>query len=146
MHVRTQIRAAVAALLTGLATTGERVYIGRTRPLGNDHEPTLLIYTQSEKIAPFSLRLPRTLLHTLTLSVLGRVVDTAPRDDVLDQIEAEVRVKVATDPTLGGLVKSATLITAIFETQAQGEQHIGGVRLEYSIVYSTKEDAPEIAG
>lgn len=50
-HARTEIRDALVTRLTGLPTTGPRVYPGRTRSLAEGHEPTLLIYATSEQSA-----------------------------------------------------------------------------------------------
>jgi hypothetical protein len=49
-HLRQQIRAAMAAQLTGLATTGNNVYVSRTRALPQGASlPALRIYTGRKK-------------------------------------------------------------------------------------------------
>ena len=47
-HVRQQIRERVATTLTGLTTTGSRVYQSRVYPLGPNNLPGLLVFTSSE--------------------------------------------------------------------------------------------------
>jgi len=150
-HVRTQIRSAAAALLTGLPTTGANVFIGRTRPLPVDHDPTLLLFTArvgnqgAETARAFNLDRPRTLIRKLSLFVEGRVVTNDPPDDLLDQVAAEVEAKVATLPTLGGLVKNVELTTTVAEIVANGSRHEGAIRLEYTVTYANREDDPTTA-
>ena len=51
-HVRQQLRERAATTLTGLTTTGSRVYQSRIYPLGAANLPGLLIYTKSEASEP----------------------------------------------------------------------------------------------
>jgi hypothetical protein len=151
-HARTQVRNAVIAALTGLASTGARVYAGRTRSLGAAHAPALLVYARETASAADS-RPPRKLAHTLTLFVEGRVARAAASatEDVsralendLDQVELEVAAAIGADPTLGGLVKDIMLVRSTLSTQAPGERHEGEVRLEFRVEYRTAETAPGV--
>ncbi|TAK50238.1 MAG: hypothetical protein EPO23_03260 [Xanthobacteraceae bacterium] len=142
-HVRSQIRAAVVAALSGLATTGARVYPGRTRSLGEDHEPTLLIYTTDERAEIDAMG--GILLRRLTLVVDAQVVASGPPDDTLDQIAAEVEPAMILNPSLGGLAKWVLLTATRTAIRADGKRHLGEVRLEYDIGYRTRENNPAMA-
>ena len=47
-HVRTQIRQRVTAILTGLPTTGPRVYPSRVHPMTAETMPGLCVYIKNE--------------------------------------------------------------------------------------------------
>lgn len=146
MHARAAIRGAIVTALGGLATTGSRVYHGRTRPLGESHEPTLLVYATVEKSDIHSMSDEGAiLLRELTLAVEGRVIMADVPDDVLDDIAAEVEVAMQADPSLGGLALEVTLISTRITTQSPGENQAGEVRLEYRVQYRTRESAPATA-
>lgn len=151
-HARTQVRDAVKTALLGLATTANRVYIGRTRPLAEKHEPLLLIYARETRSEADS-RPPRKLAHMLQLFVEGRISirasgqndDASQRTEaLLDQIELEVATAIAADATLGDLVKDILLVRSTLSAQAPGTNHEGEVRLEFAVEYRTAETAPGV--
>lgn len=150
-HVRQQIRNAVVVKLTGLTTTAERVIVGRTRPLPRDYMPTLLVYTTpaesggQESARPMTLAFPRRLERTMSLSVMGRVQQAEPPDDLLDQIAMEVEVALSADHSLGNLTKDVALVSTVSQVDANGDRHEGAIRLVYSILYHTIENAPGVA-
>lgn len=146
-HVRNQIRDAVVTLLTGLSTTGAEVYPGRTRPLPAGHAPTLLVYAVSERaqIHAQGGGAGAIQIRDLTLAIEGRVTMAGVPDDTLDTIAAEVETAMVADPSLGGLTVEVTLISTRIDTQSPGESQAGEVRLEYRVVYRTRENAPETA-
>ncbi|WP_152033397.1 hypothetical protein [Bradyrhizobium sp. DOA9] len=147
-HARKQIRDAVVAGLTGLATTESRVYVGRTRPLPKEHQPTLLIYTRSESSNRAVLGRPPKIERRCTLHVEGRVSTAGPPDDLLDQVAAEIEAGIAaminygTAVFFGGLAQNVQLTATESVAEADGERHIGGVRVEYLVTYRTVEGAP----
>ena len=48
-HVRTQLRDAVASVVTGLASTGSRVYRSQTLPVTAKQLPALLVYARQDQ-------------------------------------------------------------------------------------------------
>lgn len=140
-HLRKQIRDAVKAKLMGLATTGNRVFIGRTRPLAAGHEPTLLIYTRDEQSEAEEQGSPRPLMRDVQLFVDGRVTASAPPDNLLDQIALEVETALGGE-TLNGLAWDLLLRSTSAEVVAQGEEHVGMIRIEYRVLYRAIENAP----
>ncbi len=146
-HVRAQIRAAVVAALTGLETIGSRVYAGRTRALGAEHEPTLLVYCTQESSGVDTISSNAKLLRNLTLIVEGRAVADQSDDleATLDQIASEVEPVMVSDPTLGGLALEVTLTASRLNAQSPGESHAGEIRMEYRILYRTAEKTPQLA-
>lgn len=142
-HVRKQIRAAVAAALTGLPSTADRVYVGRKRKLGKDHPPSLLIYTTSETSQRDAYP---THVRSLVLYVEALVVTSDPPDDDLDAIAVEVEGAMAHAMASGSPLASLIYNLDYNEMQqgveAPGDKYLGGVRLQYTVSYRVREGAP----
>lgn len=149
-HVRQQIRDYVAAGLGALETTGDRIFIGRTRPLAAEHEPTLLIYTRSETSERTVRGAPPKIERKCTLHLEGRTSTAADPDDLLDLIAGEIEAGMAamidygTAVFFGGLVQNVQYMTTEIIAEGGGKNVIGGVRLEYLITYRTVEGAPTV--
>jgi hypothetical protein len=94
-HVRTQIRDRVADILTGLETSGERVYKTRVHPITRESMPGLCVYCAAEKadIENSSLR--------ATTKIVDLVIDAyAAGEDfetVADTMQAEVEKALFAD-------------------------------------------------
>jgi hypothetical protein len=151
LHMRKQIRDAVAAALAGLPMTADRVYIGRTRPLGKNHEPTLLVYTRTETSKREVRGAPPEHERQLDLIVEGRVSSSAPPDDLLDQIALEVETAMAslidygTGKVFDGLIWNLQYSGQQVIVEADGEKHIGKIGLQYLATYHVAEGAPDVA-
>ena len=103
-HVRTQLRAAVAALLTPLVASSASVLIGRRRPTRDSQMPALLVFTDDETGERISTD---ELARHVELAVRVRLTSTGePPQDLLDAMAARVEVALMVDPTLGRLVKN----------------------------------------
>lgn len=140
-HVRKQIRDAIAAALTGLATTGDRVYPGRTWPTDDANYPGLLIYAHggpSQSIAMGDTDADVTLEREEDVTIEGicRTAGAEP-DDTLDQIAAEVEAAMMTDTGLAALIDRRELTQTDLVTSATNERREGSVKLTYRVVYST---------
>lgn len=146
-HRRKQIRDAVLAKVTGLATTAGRVFAGRTLPLTDAYDPTLLIYARTER-ARFGAMggSGRLMERQVRVAVHGKVALAATDpEDTLDQIALEVERAMMADETLGGLVVS--LVLSETELDAAGpddgsNRRRGDIRLTYDIEYSSAADDP----
>lgn len=142
-HARTQIRAQVAEMLLGLATTGQRSYSGRPYPLQEPTElPGLVTIAPAEVIVEDASSMGGKIGRRLAFVVIG--YDKG--DDIegrLDQIAMEVEQALGADPTLGGLVKDSELATTDVLIDGQGKQRTGEIRLTYSALYRTTRSAPE---
>jgi hypothetical protein len=142
-HARQQIREAAAAAVTGLATTGSRVYQSRVIPLGEAKLPCLLVNTDDEDIEVTSYGsgvagLGRSLM--LTIRAVAKA--SANVDDTLDTMTAEVETALGSS-TLG-LLKSLALegIGIDFD---EAEKTVGIATLRYRAYYMTLANAPAAA-
>ena len=144
-HVRQQLRERAATTLTGLTTTGSKVYQSRVYPLGAANLPGLLIYTKSEDSEIVTMSGARTLLRNLSLVIEGYVKAVSNYDDTVDTIAKEVETAMGNDVTLNGLAKNSYLESTEIEYDGEGEKPVAVVSLTYSVEYMTKENAPQTA-
>lgn len=146
-HVRTQIRGAAATALTGLTTTGARVFKSRIRPADDDELPCLLVYCDDERdIEKTTAGNPGRLSRPLELIIKGLAKKTAALDDELDKIALEVEVAIAANVTLGGLVREGAWLRDIGVTMNEEmETPCGEIVMVFSATYSTNSNAPEVA-
>ena len=144
-HVRQQLRERAATTLTGLTTTGTKVYQSRVYPLGAANLPGLLIYTKSEDSEAVTMSGARTLLRNLSLVIEGYVKAVSNYDDTVDTIAKEVETAMGNDVTLNGLAKNSYLESTEIEYDGEGEKPVAVVSLPYTVEYMTKENAPQTA-
>ena len=142
-HVRQQIRERIATTVSGLSTTGSRVYQSRIYPLATADLPGLLIYSISEdsEIDMMGSGMNR----NLSISIEGYVRSVTELDDKIDDICKEVEVAMAGDVTLNNLAKNSFLGNTNISYSADGDQPIGVVTLTYLVQYRTASDAPDVA-
>ena len=98
-HINGQIRAAVAAALTGLPTTGARVDQDFLT-VRNIAEPRLLVKVSTDSVNTDFSGLQR---RALRVAVAGYAKDAAS-SGVLDGIQSEVEVAMKNAGALGGLL------------------------------------------
>lgn len=144
-HVRQQLRERAATTLTGLTTTGSKVYQSRVYPLGAANLPGLLIYTKSEDSEIVTMSGARTLLRNLSLVIEGYVKAVSNYDDTVDTIAKEVETAMGNDVTLNGLAKNSYLESTEIEYDGEGEKPVAVVSLTYTVEYMTIENAPQTA-
>lgn len=143
-HVRTQIRDAAVASLSGLPTTGTRVYSGRSRQLAKDHEPSLLIYCTEETSSIDAAGSDPIMERIVRLLVEGHVVATeaADMEETLDQIALEVEPVILMS-SFGGRARAVFLVATRIAVESPGERHSGVIRMEFEVNYRTRESAPD---
>jgi hypothetical protein len=143
MHVRQQIREHVGTILSGLTSTGNRVYQSRVWPLNADTLPALLVYTTTESSDTDTMGPTLTLNRELVLIVEGYVRDITVYDDKIDTISSEVEVAMAADRTLGGKAKFSYLSGTEINYNGEGDQPMGIVSLQFTIQYRTAVNDPD---
>ena len=144
-HIRQQIRERVATTLTGLTTTGSRVYQSRVYPMTETNMPGILIYSTSEDSEIDVMGSTGTLNRLLNLTVEGYVKSTTEFDDKIDDICKEIETAMAGDQTMNGLAKNSFLAGTEINYSGEGEQPIGVVTLNYVVQYRTATNAPDVA-
>jgi len=130
-HARQTIREAAATLLTGLTSTGSRVFQSRIVP--QTTLPCLLVMTDAEEIAPGAFE--KQLDRRLTLTVVGVAKAGSTLDDNLDTIAAEVETALGSDYRY-----ELTGIDVDFDETL--EKPAGRITLTYAYRYFTNAGAP----
>lgn len=143
-HVRRQIREAAATAVTGLSTTGARIFQSRIHPLRDADLPCLLISTDDEQIEAENAVMGGELTRDLTLTVRGVAKANANLDDTLDAIAEQVE-PVLNGASLGGLVKRCTLEKISVDMEDTLEKPAGVITLQYRTTYFTSPAAPGIS-
>ena len=144
-HVRKTIRDNVTTTLTGLTTTGSRVYQTRLFPLATAKLPGLCIYTRSETTHYASVSLPRTQVRELEVLVEAYAKGTASIDNTLDAIAVEVEEALYADVTRGGNAKDTQVTSFEVDYDGEGDQSVGVARFTISVTYVTVENDIEAA-
>ena len=147
-HVRTQIRDAVTALLTGLPTTGSRVFKSRIRKLSSSELPALTIETNDEEITLESVTDDFTNDRSLDVVIRANVKVSADLDTALDTCIQEVEQVLFTsiaNNSLNGLVKSMQLKVIKVQMNNEGDQPIGEAAMLWSVSYFTRGNAPTVS-
>lgn len=144
-HVRQQIREEIGTTLTGLTTTGNRVYQSRVYPLETGGTPALLIYTKSEDSEPMVISSNRLSERNLSVAVEIYVKDTTNFDDTIDTSSKEIESAIAADTTLNGLAKDCYLESTEIEFNAEGEKPLAVATLIFLTKYYVKEQNPDVA-
>lgn len=145
-HIRKQIRDAIVTALTGLTTTGSRIYKSRIYPLESGKLPGLCVFTKSEEISNETINPPRTQMRTLDVMVESYVMANSNIDDSLDAISLEVEEAIYSNQTLGSLAKGIDIVSFEADYSGDGEKVVGVGRLTLSVYYTTKENDLESVG
>jgi hypothetical protein len=143
-HVRKQIRDAVVTALTGLATTGTRVFENRTHELQDTNLPGLRIYTNDENISTGSMGSGRLRHHTLDLVVECCSKKSSGMDDELDAMIKEVTVALDANQGAGG-AKFIEPRSIQIDMDGEAEKEIGVARITFEVPYYTAQGAPDVA-
>lgn len=142
-HLHTQIRSAVVTALTGLATSGSRVYANRLMPLPDALSPTLNVTLDEERAEAATMHSPRMVDRELTVVVTAAAKATAALDDTLDQMGKEVEVALAGGITVAGRVLDVFYTGMSFEDE-QGDKPVGARRMTFSIPFTAMSNAPDV--
>jgi hypothetical protein len=137
-HARQAIREAVATAVTGLASTGARVFQSRMR--AQEDLPCLQVATNGEEISREDLDALEE--RDLEVEIIGVAKAAGDVDDDLDDIAAEVETAIGANNTLGGRVKRMHLTGIRIEFDDELEQPVGLIRLTYRCTYFTNAGVP----
>jgi hypothetical protein len=140
MHARAQIRYAVVDLVTGLPTTGQRVYPSRVFSLDETDLPSTSVFTKGEDV---STNAPSITQRKISLVLEGHAIVDELIDDVLDQIAAELEQAMAGSLVVAGQTLTAQLQQTEFEFLGDSETKVGLVRLTYLVPYATRRATPD---
>lgn len=139
-HVRKLIRDNVKTALTGLATTGNRVYQSRVYPLSAAKLPGLLVYSRGEATEYETIGLPRLQFRTVSFTVEAYVKGVSGYDDTLDQICLEVEEALYINSSLGGYASDVMVTSFEADFNGDGDQPISRATLTVEVQYQALEN------
>lgn len=141
-HARQQIRSAVVTAVTGLATTGTKVYASRMRPATDSMLPCLLVTTDREAV---DSTVQSRQMRELTVTVRGIANGTTNLDATLDTMAKEVETALQSAGTLSGKVPGGLLLQEVdIEFDDALEKPVGVVVLQFKAGYFTQAGAPGV--
>lgn len=143
MHVRKRIRDAIVGLLSGLTSTGDRVWNSRSFQITTDRLPSISVFTTEEEIERVTLAAPVRIHRMMSVVIEVHAVRSEVVEDVLDQCAGEIETAMAGVITIDDHQLPAQLTTVSFATLDEGEQPLGVLRMVYRIPYSTNEATPD---
>jgi hypothetical protein len=143
-HVRRQLREAVAAALTGLATTGSRVFASRVYPLQSAELPGLAIYTTSESAVEETIETDPTQRREIEVRVDACAAPAADLDDVLDQIAQEVEIALQPGVLIGSISVELAYEGAEISMSAEAAKPHGLCSMTFRGVLFTQSGAPDV--
>ena len=146
MHVRRLIVLAVVARLKQVSGV-TAVKAGRAASMPVTQAPYMLVYARGEESRSTTLDDDddRRLQRELVLAVEIVVASADDDDAATDALALEVEKAMASDTTLGGLVKDLELRRTDLDARAEGETRTGRARLEYLVAYHTTVTRPDQA-
>ncbi len=142
-HLHKQIRAAVVTKLTGLTTSGSRIYANRLAPLPDGQQPTLLVTLDEERAEGLTIHQPQAQERSLTLSVAAVAKASSALDDTLDLMSKEVEIALATGITVGSQTLQVFYAGMSFEDE-QSDKPVGVKRMSFTIPYTAMSNAPDV--
>lgn len=144
-HVRKQIRDALVTAVTGLTTTGSRVYRSRVYPLESGKLPGLCVYTKPEKVINSTITRPRTQMRQLEASIEAYLMTNTNFDNTLDTIAVEIEEAIYSNSALNALVKQINITGFEADYVGEGEKVVGVGKFNVEIIYSVRENDVETA-
>ena len=142
-HARETIRKAIVTSITGLTTTGTRVYSNYMYPYEDSTLPNLSLYVahEPEEVAD-DLEMGTHDLRSLPFRVSARAKANSDLDDSLDDMCAEVETAIIGNAALAAYVKTIQLVSTTIEMDNEGEKPVGVARMEWVIIYRVNRTAP----
>lgn len=146
-HVIQQVINAFATTVTGLTTTGARVYKDRIRNLAETELPALRIFDDREDIENETIiNLPYMQNRTVVLTIEAVTKENNTLDATLNQIRKEVEVAIAANSTLGGLCKlHCELKGAVKQRDGNIDVQAGKLIMTWHAIVLTMNNAPDVA-
>jgi hypothetical protein len=144
-HVAEQIVAAAKAALTGLATTGARVFDSRVYPVKETDCPCILIDQGEEQVGAGELYgFSRAVERTLQLHVIAKVEQNVDYRKTVNQIRKEVEIALAAAGGIGG-AKWVQPSSTLLELSGEGEKPIASGTMTFDVFYITALSTPDVA-
>lgn len=142
-HLHRQIREAVETLLTGLTTTGAKVYANRLQPLADANLPGLRVFMDDEEADALTIHAPYMQERKLSMIVECCAKVATSLDDTLDASSKEVETALSGGITISGKVLPCVYSGMQFD-DALADKPVGVKRLRFFVTYTAMSNAPDV--
>jgi len=147
MHVRRQIRDLAVTTITGLATTGSRVFSTRLFPLGQADLPCWVVSTDAETSETVTMAMGGVaeMERSVALMFVGYARGVATVENTLETMVEELET-VILPATFAALAKSVYLESIEPDLSADDLDNAFGIlTVMYRVIYHTTQGAPGTA-
>lgn len=141
-HALTQIRSAAVTALTGLTTSGARVYAERIYELAAANLPGLRVYVDDESSTTETIHSPAIKQRTAQLVVECCAKAASGLDTTCDTMQKEVEIALASGLSISGNAIPVDYRESRF-TVEPGATPVGVRRLVFDIEFFTLANAPD---
>jgi hypothetical protein len=147
MHVRRQVRDLAVTTITGLTTTGGRIFSTRLFPLGQTDLPCWVVSTGDETVETVTMAMGGVAEQerSMALEFDGYARGVATVENTLEAMAAELETAML--PSIfSALVKSIYLESMEPQLSAEDLDNAFGIMsVVYRVIYHTTQGAPETA-
>lgn len=144
-HIRSQIRAAIAAQLDSIPAVTGRVSASRQARIDPAALPCITVGTPAEQVERIGYGVPYIYQRSITVVIDG-YVSVEPLEDRADTLAVDVERALAAAGALGGIVQSPPVLTeAQIEVDDTASPPMATVRLAYLATAITAADTPDAA-
>lgn len=141
-HARTQIRNAAKTALTGLTTSGSRVFANRLYALADTELPGLRLSLDAETVQPETVDASPILARQIELVVECCAKANSALDDTCDAMQLEVEKALAAGLTISGKQLTVVLASSSFD-DTLGLMPVAVLKLVFLVSFFTRANAPD---
>jgi hypothetical protein len=141
-HAHTLIRSAAVTALTGLTTSGARVYPNRQYPLADANLPGLRVFLNDESVDTDTIHAPAVQSRSVQLVVECCAKEAASLDATCDTMQNEVEKALAAGISVSGKSITPNLVSSRYDFEASSTP-VGVKRLIFIIQFFTLANAPD---
>lgn len=141
-HVHTQIRSAAVTALTGLTTSGARVYTDRMFDLADANLPGLRVYLDNETVETETIHTPPVQSRRAELVVECCAKAASSLSTTLDTMSKEVEIALAAGFTVSSKTLTPLLSSSRLDREP-GSTPVGVKRLVFDLEFFTLANAPD---
>jgi hypothetical protein len=141
-HAHTQIRDAAVLALTGLTSTGARVYPNRIFTLTDANLPGLRVFLNDESVSTDTIHTPPAQTRSVQLVVECCAKESDDLDETCDTMQDEVETAIAGGITVGSLTLYPLLVSSRYDFDGGGVP-VGVKRLVFDTEFFTLANAPD---
>jgi len=141
-HAHKLIRDAAKTALTGLTTTGARVFANRLYALADTELPGLRISLDNESVETETVNPYPVQQRTLDLTVECCAKANSALDDAVDQMQLEVETALAAGISVSGKTLDCLLVGSQFD-DAIGLTPVAVKKAVFQVTFFTHSNAPQ---